>query len=77
MSDNFAFIIGAVGAVMIAQIGNELNFADIVNGLTANGVLALTFYWVMRRFEARLDDAFKSHKELSEQLIELLKEAKK
>lgn len=70
--DTLALIAGSTLAILVGQITNDNGLSDLIKGLSASGVLAITFYWIMQRFEKRLDKAFDEYKELSQRLLDIL-----
>ena len=75
-SDTMALIGGSIlsAVVAIATSANADSIFELVKGLSSSGVLAITFWWLMQRFEKRLDEAFNDFKVLNKELLELLKE---
>lgn len=70
--DTLMLIAGGSLSILIGQITDDCGFSDMIKGISASGVLAITFYWIMQRFEKRLDKAFDEYKELNQLLLELL-----
>lgn len=73
MKDTFALIGGSLLSVLIANATElQIDVFEIFKQLSATGVLAITFWWLMQRFEKRLDEAFDDYKALNDKLIQLL-----
>jgi len=78
MNDNiFPVCFGTFFSVLVGQVSTDnYGWLELVKGISASGVLAITFYWIMQRFEKRLDEAFNDYKELSGKVIDLLDKEK-
>ncbi|MBR5354675.1 MAG: hypothetical protein IK122_00925, partial [Alphaproteobacteria bacterium] len=79
-TDTTTLICGSIFSVLLAQIDttgmNDYSILELLKGFSASGVLAVTYWWIMQRFEKRLDAAFKDYKELIVYLIKKEKENK-
>lgn len=74
-SDAITLLGGLSVSALIAQAApNGVDIFDMLKTLSASGVLAIVFWWITQRLEKRLDNAFEQYRELTQQLIELLKE---
>lgn len=77
-TDTITLICGSVFSVLLAQMNTtgmgDYGILELLKGLSASGVLAVTFWWIMQRFERRLDKAFEEYKELTKELLEMLKD---
>ena len=71
--DISSLIFGTICSALVAQVTHEIGFPSYLTSLTASGVLAVVFYYVLYRYEKRIDAAFKAHGELEERLFNLLK----
>lgn len=70
--DTLMLIAGGSLSILVGQITGDNGFSDMIKGISASGVLAITFYWIMQRFEKRLDKAFDEYKELNQKLLDIL-----
>ena len=73
-SDKTTLICGSIFSILLAQIDttgmNDYSILELLKGLSASGVLAVTFWWIMQRFEKRLDAALNDYKELVKYLLD-------
>ena len=74
-NDTFTLIAGGLLSVLVGQVtAEQTDLFNFLSNLSASAVLAVTFWWLMKRVETRLDEALKDYKELTIKLIEMLKE---
>ena len=76
-SDTYTLIAGSLLSVLVGQVtAGEANpdLFSLLSNLSASGVLAVTFWWLMKRVETRLDEALNDYKRLTETLIEMLQD---
>ena len=64
-SDTYTLIAGSLLSVLVGQVTATDNgdLFGLLSNLSASGVLAITFWWLMKRVETRLDEALKDYKE--------------
>lgn len=74
MNDGIALLFGTVAAALIAQTTQNIGLPEYITNLSAPGVLAIVFYYILQRYEKRVDAAFKAHAELEERLFNLVSE---
>ena len=72
MNDICTLIFGTVCSAVVAQATQDFGFPSCLTSLSASGVLAVVFYYVLNRYEKRIDAAFKAHGELENRLYNLL-----
>ena len=76
-SDTYTLIGGSLLSVLVGQVtAGDVNpdLFSLLSNLSASGVLAVTFWWLMKRVETRLDEALKDYKDLTIKLIEMLQD---
>ena len=74
-NDTFTLIAGGLLSVLVGQVtAEQTDLFNFLSNLSASAVLAVTFWWLMKRVETRLDEAMKDYKELSIKLIEMLQD---
>ena len=76
-SDTYTLIVGSLLSVLVGQMTAGDTNGDLfglLSNLSASGVLAVTFWWLMKRVETRLDEALNDYKRLTETLINMLHE---
>ena len=76
-SDTYTLIAGSLLSVLVGQVtagGANGDLFGLLSNLSASGVLAVTFWWLMKRVETRLDEALKDYKDLTIKLIDLLQD---
>lgn len=75
-SDTYTLIAGSLLSVLIGQVtaADNSDLFSLLSNLSASGVLAVTFWWLMKRVETRLDEALKDYKDLTIKLIEMLQD---
>lgn len=74
-NDTLTLIAGGILSVLVGQVtAEQTDLFNFFSNLSASAVLAVTFWWLMKRVETRLDEALKDYKELTIKLIEMLKE---
>ena len=76
-SDTYTLIAGSLLSVLVGQVtAGDINpdLFSLLSNLSASGVLAVTFWWLMKRVETRLDEALKDYKDLTIKLIDLLQD---
>ena len=75
-SDTYTLIAGSLLSVLVGQVTATDNgdLFGLLSNLSASGVLAVTFWWLMKRVETRLDEALKDYKDLTIKLIDLLQD---
>ena len=74
-NDTFTLIAGGLLSVLVGQVtAEQTDLFNFLSNLSASAVLAVTFWWLMKRVETRLDEALKDYKDLTIKLIEMLKE---
>ena len=72
-NDTYTLIAGSLLSVLIGQVTNDSqDLFNLLSNLSASGVLAVTFWWLMKRVETRLDEALNDYKRLTETLIKML-----
>lgn len=72
-NDTYTLIAGSLLSVLIGQVTNDnQDLFNLLSNLSASGVLAITFWWLMKRVETRLDEALNDYKRLTETLIKML-----
>ena len=79
-SDTYTLIAGSLLSVLVGQVtAGDINpdLFSLLSNLSASGVLAVTFWWLMKRVETRLDEALKDYKDLTIKLIDLLQDKDK
>ena len=79
-SDTYTLIAGSLLSVLVGQVTAGDTNGDLfglLSNLSASGVLAVTFWWLMKRVETRLDEALKDYKDLTIKLIDLLQDKDK
>ena len=79
-SDTYTLIGGSLLSVLVGQVtAGDANgdLFGLLSNLSASGVLAVTFWWLMKRVETRLDEALKDYKDLTIKLIDLLQDKDK
>ena len=78
-SDTYTLIAGSLLSVLVGQVTATDNpdLFSLLSNLSASGVLAVTFWWLMKRVETRLDEALKDYKDLTIKLIDLLQDKDK
>ena len=79
-SDTYTLIAGSLLSVLVGQVtagGVNPDLFSLLSNLSASGVLAVTFWWLMKRVETRLDEALNDYKRLTETLIEMLQDKDK
>ena len=79
-NDTFTLIAGSLLSVLVGQVtAGDINpdLFSLLSNLSASGVLAVTFWWLMKRVETRLDEALKDYKDLTIKLIDLLQDKDK
>ena len=79
-SDTYTLIAGSLLSVLVGQVtAGDVNpdLFSLLSNLSASGVLAVTFWWLMKRVETRLDEALKDYKDLTIKLIDLLQDKDK
>lgn len=72
MNDGFILLCGTISSILIAQATQTVGLPEYIANLSAPGVLAIVFYYILQRYEKRVDTAFKAHAELEERLFNLL-----
>lgn len=72
MNDALSILFGTALAATIAQVTQSVGLPDYITNLSAPGVLAIVFYYVLQRYEKRVDAAFQAHQDLEERLFNLL-----
>lgn len=77
MNDGLSILFGTALAATIAQVTQSVGLPEYITNLSAPSVLAIVFYYVLQRYEKRVDAAFKAHQELEERLFDLVSAAKK
>lgn len=75
-SDTYTLIAGSLLSVIVGQVTANTNtdLFGLLSNLSASGVLAITFWWLMKRVETRLDEALKDYKEIANKLIDMLQD---
>ena len=76
-SDTYTLIAGSMLSVLVGQVtagDTNTDLFGLLSNLSASGVLAITFWWLMKRVETRLDEALKDYKDLTIKLIDLLQD---
>ena len=75
-SDTYTLIAGSLLSVLVGQVTATDNgdLFGLLSNLSASGVLAITFWWLMKRVETRLDEALKDYKEIANKLIDMLQD---
>ena len=76
-SDTYTLIAGSLLSVLVGQVtaGDvSPDLFSLLSNLSASGVLAITFWWLMKRVETRLDEALKDYKEIANKLIDMLQD---
>ena len=76
-SDTYTLIAGSLLSVLVGQVtAGEANpdLFSLLSNLSASCLLAVTFWWLMKRVETRLDEALNDYKRLTETLIEMLQD---
>ena len=76
-NDTFTLIGGSLLSVLVGQVtatDNNTDLFSFLSSLSASSVLAVTFWWLMKRVETRLDEALKDYKDLTIKLIDLLQD---
>ena len=75
-SDTYTLIAGSLLSVLVGQVTATDNgdLFGLLSNLSASGVLAITFWWLMKRVETRLDEALNDYKQLTGKLIEMLQD---
>ena len=70
-NDTFTLIAGGLLSVLVGQVtaAEQTDLFNFLSNLSASAVLAVTFWWLMKRVETRLDEALKDYKELVMLLI--------
>ena len=79
-SDTYTLIAGSLLSVLVGQVTAGDTNGDLfglLSNLSASGVLAVTFWWLMKRVETRLDEALNDYKRLTETLIGMLQDKDK
>lgn len=79
-SDTYTLIAGSLLSVLVGQVtAGDISpdLFSLLSNLSASGVLAVTFWWLMKRVETRLDEALNDYKRLTETLIEMLQDKDK
>ncbi len=77
-NDTFTLIAGGLLSVLIGQVtAEQTDLFNFLSNLSASAVLAVTFWWLMKRVETRLDEALNDYKRLTETLIEMLQDKDK
>ena len=70
-SDTYTLILGSIASVLVGQVTDaNTDLFNFLSNLSASAVLAVTFWWLMKRVETRIDEAFKDYKELLEKMID-------
>lgn len=72
MNDGAILLFGTISSILIAQATQTVGLPEYITNLSAPGVLAIVFYYILQRYEKRVDSAFKAHAELEERLFNLL-----
>lgn len=72
LNDIGSLVIGMIGSVLVAQATQEIGLPSYLTSLSSSGVLAVVFYYVLNRYEKRIDAAFKAHGEMEERMYKLL-----
>ena len=69
-------IAGGLLSVLVGQVtaAEQTDLFNFLSNLSASAVLAVTFWWLMKRVETRLDEALKDYKDLTIKLIEMLQD---
>lgn len=77
-NDTFTLIAGGLLSVLVGQVtAEQTDLFNFLSNLSASAVLAVTFWWLMKRVETRLDEALNDYKRLTETLIEMLQDKDK
>ena len=74
--DTLTLIAGGFLSVLVGQVtsAEQTDLFNFLSNLSASAVLAVTFWWLMKRVETRLDEALKDYKDLTIKLIEMLQD---
>ena len=74
--DTLTLIAGGLLSVLVGQVtaAEQTDLFNFLSNLSASAVLAVTFWWLMKRVETRLDEALKDYKDLTIKLIEMLQD---
>ena len=74
--DTFTLIAGGLLSVLVGQVtaAEQTDLFNFLSNLSASAVLAVTFWWLMKRVETRLDEALKDYKDLTNKLIDMLQD---
>ena len=74
--DTLTLIAGGFLSVLVGQVtsAEQTDLFNFLSNLSASAVLAVTFWWLMKRVETRLDEALKDYKDLTIKLIDLLQD---
>ena len=74
--DTMTLIAGGLLSVLVGQVtaAEQTDLFNFLSNLSASAVLAVTFWWLMKRVETQLDDMRKDYKELALKLIEMLQD---
>ena len=75
-SDTYTLIGGSILSVLVGQVtaADNTDLFSFLSSLSASSVLAVTFWWLMKRVETRLDEALKDYKDLTIKLIDMLQD---
>ena len=77
-NDTFTLIAGGLLSVLVGQVtAEQTDLFNFLSNLSASAVLAVTFWWLMKRVETRLDEALNDYKRLTETLIGMLQDKDK
>ena len=74
--DTLTLIAGGLLSVLVGQVtaAEQTDLFNFLSNLSASAVLAVTFWWLMKRVETRLDEALKDYKDLTNKLIDMLQD---